>query len=697
MEQLFYHYMRKAVEFEELGYVDQAMQLLFKCRETFLNQENEIDFEIAKMCFRNGRKEEALGYFLDLYQRTENNEICDLILEVYYYEPKKIFDTCYEKNCRLLKKYSLFFGELNNNVHIYPILIEQYYIVYFDSLNGSFRKQDRYLIGIKEPENIVIAASDILWLDDILLLENMTRMTNPVMDEENPLFLVYNDSTWELLLQLVDLEQIIEFNRIIFFDRMEYFQSALVEENFRLPNKAEGIRLQSCIFELLGNVHNNYQEELEKNKRELLDYYKVNEKNILENIRRGKPKILFLTSRFTTALQYHVRDCKEAADILGCQTRLVIEKNRLFRGLRVLQLLREVLEFKPDIIFGIDHFKYEFACLTEINEVVYICWAQDPIFDILDKNTESKLGPGDIVMTHFISWKEFWQNGYNKMRVIDAPIPANQHIYREYNITSDEFEIYSCDLCFVCHGSDVEGYIESVLEKYPETVRQPIYEIYKGYQRYVYETGNLFFGEKVFRQYIIGALQQHFSIQLSDSIINFMAEDMFYWYSQSVYRQALVDWLIDAGFYNIKLWGNGWVNEPKYAAYAMGPAENGETLSKIYQCSKIVVGNNMRSTAAARAWESMLSGAFYMSNYIPPEEDAVDIRMIMKVDEELVMFYDKNDFLNKVDYYLTHEEERREMAKIGQKVALERMTYDKLMQRVLEELPQRLELLKGES
>ena len=104
----------------------------------------------------------------------------------------------------------------------------------------------------------------------------------------------------------------------------------------------------------------------------------------------------------------------------------------------------------------------------------------------------------------------------------------------------------------------------------------------------------------------------------------------------------------------------------------------------------------MRSTAAARAWESMLSGAFYMSNYIPPEEDCIDIRMIMKADEEVVMFYDKQDFLNKVEYYLSHEEERNRMAPIGQKVALERMTYDSLMKKVLKEVPERLKMLEGE-
>ncbi len=173
--------------------------------------------------------------------------------------------------------------------------------------------------------------------------------------------------------------------------------------------------------------------------------------------------------------------------------------------------------------------------------------------------------------------------------------------------------------------------------------------------------------------------------------LDWLAEDMYKQYNQRVYRQVLVDWLLDAGFKKIKLWGKDWQKYRRYTDYAMGVAENGETLSKIYQSSKIVVGNNVQTTAAARAWEAMLSGAFYMSNYIPPEEDAVDIRKIIKANEELVMFYDKEDFLQKTEYYLTHEKERQKMIETGRKAALERMTYDSLMNRVMEEIPKLLE------
>lgn len=87
----------------------------------------------------------------------------------------------------------------------------------------------------------------------------------------------------------------------------------------------------------------------------------------------------------------------------------------------------------------------------------------------------------------------------------------------------------------------------------------------------------------------------------------------------------------------------------------------------------------------------MLSGAFYLSNYIPEENDDVDIRKIIEVGKDVIMFYNREDLIEKLHYYLGHEDERQEMIKRGREAALEKMTYDVLMKRVLKEVAERLE------
>lgn len=95
------------------------------------------------------------------------------------------------------------------------------------------------------------------------------------------------------------------------------------------------------------------------------------------------------------------------------------------------------------------------------------------------------------------------------------------------------------------------------------------------------------------------------------------------------------------------------------------------------------------TTGAARAWESMLSGAFFLCNWIPPDEDGVDIRKILDP-EDFVMFNGKKDLLQKVNYYLTNEEERQKMIKRGKKAALEKMTFDVTFERMMKVIRERL-------
>ena len=70
--------------------------------------------------------------------------------------------------------------------------------------------------------------------------------------------------------------------------------------------------------------------------------------------------------------------------------------------------------------------------------------------------------------------------------------------------------------------------------------------------------------------------------------------------------------------------------------------------------------------------------------------DITDIRKVLE-EKDYVMFHTKEELLEKVSYYLSHEEERLKMVQRGRKAALAKMTYDSLMKRVLDTVAERLE------
>lgn len=674
-------YMNKAFEYEEKGYVEEAIQLCSKCMQAFPEYKNELELEIAKMNYRNGKEEQALIQFFSLYQKTGDSGILDLILEAYYGVRQQEFEERYQDNYKLLEKYPHYFGNREaSEIRYYPILAGEEWIWYYDNVEKVFKDIKRCRLTMKKPHDAVCISSDLLWLEDILVLEELTRKVNPFMDAENALLLVYQKETWELLLQIMSLKGLLELDRIVFCEDRKQLEIAFMEAGVCLPSIATG-NVSDEVSRIVNESNEKFEQENKQYQKEAAEYYEANSETVIRHIKEGKPKILFITSRFTTVLQYHIRDCRAAAEKMGLETELMIEKDRLLTGFNGTVQMRQISKFKPDIIFCIDHFRSERGYIPD--EVVWITWIQDDLPHILNPETPLKFIERDFVMNHFITWNVIKNVGYPDSRTMDAPIVANGNLYKPYELTEEEKERYGADICMVCHAADAEEYMSDILDRFQgSSFKMVIENLLNDYSRLVMGEGVILYKKEDIAEFIKEYFKEFYSRECPRQLLSFMTEEMMR-FSQRIFRQALADWLIEAGYENLKLWGNGWKESPKYKKYAMGAAENGEVLSKILQSTKIVLGNNFNVTGAARAWESMLSGTFYMSNYVPPEADATDIRTVLKEGENFVMFYDKPDLLCKVEYYLTHEDERKQMAMKGRQAALETMTYDSFMKKML--------------
>lgn len=688
MDNLLAQYLDKMLDFEEQGYLKEALQISDKMLESFESERGIILLERGKMEFRNQLDKDALLDLIKAYEATGEDSIYQLILEAYLVPNRENLLETYRKNMKLLEEYPHYCNEYEEEeMNYFPIWQDEELLVCVDIKQQMFAATERKRKESEPEHGEIPMLLNEMWMEEILRYEESSGIENPFMDMNVPIYLAYDKVFWYLFLQIHNLEELISRGRCVFLvgehSLKSYFSDSMTLMPQILFYNGACARFEEALHEVKQIREEAYHQALAN----VEEYYKGNEELINTHIKSGKPRILFLTSRFTTALQYHVKDCMKAAKNAGCEVELLIEPYGIYRVLQQKRI-EITAKFKPDIVFQIDHFRYEQSFIPE--EAVCISWVQDPLPNVMDTKTASGLNSRDFVMNHFTTWKEFRNVGYTEKKLIDAPIPANHHIYKPYDLTKTEYEKYASDICFVCHASDVDAHVIEELQRYPKEWWEIIAAIYKGYQSYVYETGEIFYRAADFREYIKGSLSQHYGLELDENTLEYMSHDMYHAFNQRVFRQALVDWILDAGFTNIKLWGNGWLDDEKYKDYAMGPAENGETLSKIYQSSKIVIGNNIQTTAAARAWETMLSGGFYLSNYIPQEEDITDIRRIIEK-QDFVMFHDKKELIEKIHYYLEHEEERQQMIQCGRKAALEKMTYDGLMKRVLDTVAERLE------
>lgn len=101
----------------------------------------------------------------------------------------------------------------------------------------------------------------------------------------------------------------------------------------------------------------------------------------------------------------------------------------------------------------------------------------------------------------------------------------------------------------------------------------------------------------------------------------------------------------------------------------------------VFKCAKINLNITLRSIETGiplRVMEIMGSGGFVISNY------QEDIYEHFVPDEDIVIYTDYNDLMRKVDYYLEHEEERKQIAKSGYEKVKKYHTYKHRIDQILE-------------
>lgn len=111
-----------------------------------------------------------------------------------------------------------------------------------------------------------------------------------------------------------------------------------------------------------------------------------------------------------------------------------------------------------------------------------------------------------------------------------------------------------------------------------------------------------------------------------------------------------------------------------------GKVSYSEEAPKVFHLSKINLNMTLRSIETGvpqRVFDIMSAGGFVMSNYQEELEE------LFVPDEEIVLFHDMAELVEKVNYYLSHEQERIRIAFNGYKKVKEYYNYPKKLEEIL--------------
>lgn len=496
---------------------------------------------------------------------------------------------------------------------------------------------------------------------------------------------------------MFDLAEIFDLKRLVFLFGINDVEAWFAHSQTQNPSLIQGnkldIEMNKMVLEKMGELHNNKLNNIVKLQTEI-DYYYSNLDllKLYERLKNLRPRILFITSRFTTFLQYCIRDCVLACTNLNIPCDLLIEESDIYR-LSSLSILDKINEFKPDLIIMIDHFAWEYPVVN--NKIIFITWIQDPLPQIMDVNSPSKLGDLNFIISPYTSYKEFDELGYPEGKIIKYTIPVNHRIYKYYKLNDEEINKYSTDITYIANGGNAYYGYESLITLVSSRDRQEndiIIKRLKDAFSMLYDVcrqGKYAYSNQKYMEILNKCLGGTLLSTLSDKEIEWMLYIFRFEIEYNMHISVPLEWL-DESKYKFKLWGKSWSDHPILSKYSMGSASNGEEVSKIYNSSKIGLGLSPYISMHYRYFEVILSNCMYIGRSIPGDIDTSKIKSFFIENKEMLLFDGKDDMFNKIDYCLNNSPKRSEIIELGTASVLEKYTYEGFIRNILEMLVDRL-------
>lgn len=151
--------------------------------------------------------------------------------------------------------------------------------------------------------------------------------------------------------------------------------------------------------------------------------------------------------------------------------------------------------------------------------------------------------------------------------------------------------------------------------------------------------------------------------------------------SRYAYRRKMVKELEG---YNLSLWGRGWsgISDQQFRHVVRGGDIRGPRKARVFSGSVISLNlhhplNDIRGTNS-RTFDIAACRGFQLS------DDKEDLRDLLKVNEEIVCFKTVDELKKLIDYYLSHPDERLQLAEAAHQRVLKDHTYDNRVREIVE-------------
>jgi hypothetical protein len=310
-------------------------------------------------------------------------------------------------------------------------------------------------------------------------------------------------------------------------------------------------------------------------------------------------KVLLMTSRFTTVLQYTVEHLATGLRALGHDTRILSETAPHHR-MGLVSMSKAVAEYQPDLVVVPDHLRKEYDPVFPAG-LPFVCWIQDEMPSLANRSSGQSVGGRDFI---WLRDPDTYRSAYE--------YPARQ-LLRATSLTVERSspavrsvpaqELAGDDLVYFSHSSRTLEEVQllslrwtkgqNLDAKLLQTLTSALIE------RYLNGEGvrNVFdFCQEVMpelgghpdttRRWMDGALVRDseptpplilYSRALGDARSVLHRQQGLRWASQISKELGL----------RLSIYGHGWERLPEFAPHARGPADYRQALTAVSQAARI--------------------------------------------------------------------------------------------------------------
>lgn len=338
--------------------------------------------------------------------------------------------------------------------------------------------------------------------------------------------------------------------------------------------------------------------------------------------------------------------------------------NKDFSDQERVALVSSVLKKKRyDMVFSINFFPVV-SDVCNIFKISYVCWIVDsPVMELYANAIRNPWNR--IFMFDYAMYEEFVEE--NPSCIFYLPLGANygrlDALMR--TITEEERVKYAADVSFI--GS-------LYTEKCPYNSFTEEDSYLKGYLDGIIKAQQKVYGCNFLEECISDEIIQEFKEKVPFYYFTerFRPNDRaamahLYLGNKVTEQERLCLLKLVSEKFDLKLYTNSDASQIPMADFK-GLAETRNEMPKIFHLSKInlnLTSKPIRTGLPLRIWDILGAGGFVLTNY------QSEIPEYFEIGKELDVFSSEEELLQKIDYYLTHEEERSRIAECGYQKAKE--------------------------